>query len=110
MKEDKGKKSFLIQILRRASYKWKPRGETLKRARFARGRYRCAMCLSTHFKVKEIVVDHIEPVVDVSNGWKSWDEYINRMFCELDGFQVLCKPCHQIKSNAENLVRRQKQN
>jgi hypothetical protein len=23
------------------------------------------------------------------------------LFCEADGFQLLCKPCHQLKTNEE---------
>jgi len=110
VKEEKLKNSFIIQVLRRASFKWKPRYEAIKNARVSRGQYRCSMCFSACFKVKEIVVDHINPVVDPSTGWKSWDDYITRMFCGTSGFQVLCRPCHNLKTIKENLQRTKKSN
>lgn len=104
MNVDKDRKRLIIQVLRRASYIWRPRGECRKKARISRGVYRCAMCFE-HFKLKETVVDHITPVVDPMKGWISWDVYIDRMFCSERGFQVLCKPCHGMKTLKENALR-----
>jgi hypothetical protein len=53
-------------------------------------------------------VDHISPVVDPKKGFVSWDVYITRMFCEIDGLQVMCKPCHKIKTAEEKLERKKK--
>lgn len=63
--------------------------------------YICAKC-GLCFNVKDVQVDHIEPVVPINHEITSWDEYINRLFCDIDNLQVLCKPCHLIKSNNEN--------
>lgn len=47
------------------------------------------------------VVDHSHPVIDPHVGFVSWDIYIARMFCEEEGFQILCKPCHDTKTKQE---------
>jgi hypothetical protein len=49
-------------------------------------------------------VDHIEPIVPVT-GWESWDSYIERMFCEKEGLQILCEECHDVKTRAEKKKR-----
>ena len=46
-------------------------------------------------------VDHVLPVIDPQEGFKSWDETVERMFCEKEGFQILCKSCHKSKSSEE---------
>jgi len=57
-----------------------------------------------HKKVKDAVVDHINPVVDPHIGFTTWDEYIARMFCEVDGFQVICHDCHEVKCAEEKAI------
>jgi len=61
----------------------------------------CAIC-GLCFPMGDVQVDHIQPVVPVDREILSWDEYIERLFCGVDNLQVLCKPCHQIKTNDEN--------
>jgi hypothetical protein len=39
-------------------------------------------------------MDHIVPVVDPIRGFVDWDEYIDRLFVEMDGYRCLCKQCH----------------
>lgn len=74
--------------------------------------FECALCLKA-FPQKEVKVDHIDTVVPLE-GFENAEEYpfgydwnsiVDRLFCELDGFQVLCKPCHDTKSNRERTVR-----
>lgn len=64
--------------------------------------YRCAMCLG-EFKQKDVQVDHIVPVVPIDRTVQdmSYDEIVDRIFCDLDNLQVLCKSCHDIKSKNE---------
>jgi 5-methylcytosine-specific restriction endonuclease McrA len=62
---------------------------------------KCGLC----FKPNEVQVDHIQPVVPTDHEIESWDEYISRLFCDIENLQVLCKPCHQIKSNNERYDR-----
>jgi 5-methylcytosine-specific restriction endonuclease McrA len=96
---------FVISILRRASYMWKPRYAVIKAARVAKAQSKCAMC-SNVFSTKDTVADHIHPVVDPAKGFENWDTYIKRLFCEESGFQILCKPCHKIKTDEENKTRK----
>lgn len=106
--------SFIKSALRSGSQRWPPRYEALNEAKRGKsinestGRlaehYECANCNGL-FPAKLVVVDHIEPVVPIS-GFNTWDEVISRMFCPVSGLQVLCKPCHKIKTKEENDLRR----
>jgi hypothetical protein len=102
--------SFIKSALRSASSRWPPKYTAIQNAyvgtkvnvrtqRTAK-HYRCNIC-EGHFPASEIQVDHIDPVIDPSVGFVDWDTVIERMFCEVEGFQVVCKPCHKIKTDAE---------
>jgi 5-methylcytosine-specific restriction endonuclease McrA len=52
-------------------------------------------------RMKAIFVDHIIPVVDPAVGWTTWDDCIERLFCEPENLQLLCKACHSEKSREE---------
>jgi hypothetical protein len=67
--------------------------------------YKCADCKG-NFPAASVVVDHIDPVVDTMTGFVDWDTYIERMYCEADGLQVLCKPCHKEKTALERKERK----
>lgn len=98
---------FLIPKLRSASYRWRYRSEAIKAARVERGRYKCAQCGNLELKNGEYILDHVNPVVSL-DGWngKDWTTYINRMFCGTEGFQVLCRPCSEIKTSMEVQLRK----
>ena len=104
--------SFVKSALRGASRKWQPIQACLREARVGRGQYLCAGCKETvpvtavvnGKRSKNIYADHIEPIVPVT-GWEGWDSCVERMFCELDGLQALCKPCHDTKSKEEAAAR-----
>jgi 5-methylcytosine-specific restriction endonuclease McrA len=102
--KDKRFKSTLIAWLRRFSKFWYPKDSVLKKARIGRGIYKCTLC-STMVSSKEIKVDHIEPVVPL-DGFISWDNLIERLFCEESGLQAICKTCHDKKTKEENQKRR----
>ena len=53
-------------------------------------------------------VDHLEPLIPLNTALEdmSWDEVVNRAWCELDNLRPLCKPCHKEKTKAENKERR----
>jgi len=110
MSEKKPKKvnrnTWVKGVLRSASFRWKPRGEALKLARVERGKYLCKMC-GDLFGPKEIILDHIEPVVDPKAGFTGFDSFIERLFCDVEGFQVLCKVCSDIKTEVEDKMRMQ---
>lgn len=95
---------YIINVLRRASYKLRSRGIALEKARVHYGKYKCAHCAQV-FDRQSIQVDHTLPVVPIS-GFDTWDGYIKRLFCSPEELQILCKPCHKMKSNIENKKRR----
>ena len=117
-------RSFIISTLRQATKRWGPKGQALKNARVKRGEYTCAACSKSMGattwreyksgkqkgkpkKVNDAVVDHIEPVVDPHVGFTTWDDYIERMFCEVDNLQVICHDCHEVKCAEEREIRKQ---
>jgi len=62
--------------------------------------YTCASCLSL-FKEKEIGVDHIAAVGSLKRG-EDLQGFLERLTTEdPNGYQCLCKSCHQIKTNLE---------
>lgn len=69
--------------------------------------YRCAHC-GGDFPKKQVVVDHIIPIIDPAVGFVSWDTFIDRMLVEKSGFQVLCSnytgSCHYRKTSEEREV------
>jgi hypothetical protein len=100
-------KQFIIQTLRRASYRYPARNAVLKKARVSRGQYECIKCgPGKTYDRHSISVDHLNPVVDPEKGFTTFDEYISRMFCEESGFQVLCDEHHTEKTQGENAVRK----
>jgi len=102
----KGLDKWLIQALRRISYRWPPRSLVMKEARVARGKYRCAECGEV-FGRQEVQVDHVHPVINPETGFVDWNTYIARLFCPKSGWQILCKPDHHKKSAQENAIRRE---
>lgn len=109
-------KSFVVGNLRQSSRKWPPIGECLKAARVARGEYLCAGCgevvpATTKVdgkRVKNVHVDHINPIVNPATGWVSFDSFINGLFCEPENLQVLCEVCHTIKTNNEKAIAKER--
>jgi hypothetical protein len=98
--------TFVKGILRRGSYHWKARQECLERCRVERGQYKCEMC-GAIVKREQIELDHIEPVVDPRTGFTTWDDYINRLYCPVEGFQGVCEFCHSNKTILEDALRSQ---
>jgi len=98
--------SFVTSILRSGSRRWGPKYETLNEAKTEKkinprsGRlaqhFLCASCKKEHV-AKDIQVDHIKPI-----GFdKTWDEFINGLYCERDNLQCLCVACHKEKTIRE---------
>jgi len=104
---DKRKKQFVINTLRRASYRWPTRGEAEKRSRVERGIYKCEQC--GHLgKRGEFAMDHVIPVVDPEKGFTTFDDYIDRMFPDSSElFWRLCHKCHSEKTEKENTIRKE---
>lgn len=102
-------KSFIVSLLRQGTRRWAPISASLKEARKQRGLYLCNSCKELvpfttkdgRKRVNNVFVDHIKPITDPTVGFVSWDNTIENMFCEKDNLQVLCKDCHDIKTNNE---------
>jgi ribosomal protein L37AE/L43A len=103
-KKPTNRRTFVTSTLRRASYRWPPRNEAVKLARVDRGLYKCAHC-GGQFKNGQFQVDHKVAVVSVTSGWTDYNDFIERLLCEVDGWQVLCTTCHDIKTYIEDSLR-----
>lgn len=102
---NKKKRNFVIATLRKASFKWPTRYAAIKKARISRGIYECKKCKKTG-PLKEFDLDHVIPVIG-PEGFISFDVYIERLFPDNeDGWQLLCKKCHEKKTEKENKIRR----
>ena len=106
---------FIKSLLRAGSMKWPPKNEVLREARMRRGIYKCSGCCKpvpaslppkpgNKRRIKNALVDHIEPIISPTIGFTNWDDVIAKMFCEADNLQVLCHECHQIKTNFEKAI------
>ena len=121
-------KGRIISALRRLSYSWPPLNAALKLARRDLSTYECAHChdyiydgdsdktlknvCSRHSRTVrkgKLHKDHIAPIIPLE-GFKlkiwDWNEYISRMYCEINGIQILCEKCHQIKTDNEKSIRK----
>jgi len=97
--------TFAKGALRRASLMWKPINECRVNARRERGKYECAMCHDL-FGPKEVQIDHVHPVIDLIKGFTTWDDYIERLFCDVENLACLCKTCHAAKTASEVQMRK----
>lgn len=110
-------RSFVTSALRAASRRWPPKYKALSTAYVSKKinkktgkmamHYKCARCAKL-FVATGVQVDHILPVVDPKTGFSTWDVFIDRLFCEKENLQVLCRPCHKEKTEQEKLERKQK--
>lgn len=110
--------SFIKNLLRSGTRKWSPNSTVLKKARVSRGFYLCSCCGEStpvtkvdsvsRKRVKNVVVDHIEPVIPPEVGFTTWDSFIDRLFVEVEKLQVLCLDCHKIKTSEETAIAAQR--
>jgi 5-methylcytosine-specific restriction endonuclease McrA len=110
-------RAFIISALRAYMKRFPPKWKALKAAMVGKkvnkrsGRlaehYLCASC-GGFFVARDVQVDHIDPVVSPEEGFQDWWTYMNRLYCEAENLQVLCKPCHKDKTNAERKERAKK--
>lgn len=105
-------RSFITSLLRQGTRRWAPKTDVDRKATTKRGFRRCAECkeevpVTAHKngkKVKNTFIDHIDPIVDPEVGFTSWDDFIERLFCEEHNLQVLCGDCHEKKTLEERAI------
>lgn len=88
----------------RKLWQWSPERHAAKRsARAFPGVYVCAECRCMR-RDKEVDIDHVDPVGPTPGSRlgkeTSWDEFMTRLFCPAEGLRVVCKSCHQKKTQA----------
>ena len=102
--------SFIKSLLRSGTRRWGPIQKCLSKARVRRGWYLCAVCgeevpativNDKGKRVKNAIVDHIDPIIDPTVGFTTWDDCIERMFCEEENLQCTCHACHTVKCAEE---------
>ena len=92
---------FIRSALRSASVRWPPKADAIRAARKPyvgpnkrqKWTCHCALCGKWH-KLSDLQADHITPCGSL----RCFDDlagFVERMFCEQDGFRILCKPCHK---------------
>lgn len=107
-------RNFIKNLLRSGTMKWGPKQKCLANARTRRGFYECAECKrevpatiahpGTGKRTKNIIVDHNPPIIDPEVGFTTWDDFIEKMFCELDSLQAICHACHTSKTSEERSI------
>jgi len=61
--------------------------------------YQCSNC-KRWFPDKETQMDHIKPVGKLTCA-EDLPIFVERLFCEAEGWRCLCKGCHQVITNFE---------
>ena len=103
--------SFIRSALRRAwthfPNKYKVLANAKRRKKNTTGKqkyeYQCAACRKW-FSGKSVQVDHISPAGTL----RSYDDlpsFVSKLFCDIDGLQVLCTACHSGKTMKERGIR-----
>lgn len=104
MKAPISQKQFVINNLRRASYRWPAKNQCKTAAKVGYNQYKCNIC-NNIFPNKDVRVDHKIPVVCPIAGYIDYNTYIDRLFCGVENLQVLCTTCHDLKSYNEKQIR-----
>lgn len=99
-------RSFVTSALRSASRRWPPKYQAIrdsftktkvnKRTGRQAKHYKCAAC-GYDFPQTQVQVDHIVPIGKDLD----WNTFIEKLFCEAENLQVLCKQCHKNKTKEE---------
>lgn len=108
--------SFIKSLLRQGTRRWAPITDVKKKGRTRRGFYHCDGCqqevpatiIVNGKKTNNAVVDHVIPVVPPDVGFTTWDDVIERLFCEEEGLQLLCHDCHTTKSMEERSIAKER--
>lgn len=95
----------IIAESRRETPKYKKDGTLAKKPSVQR---QCQVCDEWVGSTK-IVVDHIEPVISVDDGFQDWNVFIARLWCDRSNLQRICHTCHHVKTQTERIDRLIKQ-
>lgn len=95
-----------IAQLRRGWNKQPPALLAKAKALQENGLYTCFHCKG-EFKDKEIQIDHVESVVSVVDGFISLDQFAKRLLHKDAALNIVCKPCHKVKTKAEQKLRKE---
>lgn len=98
------RKEIIAQMRRVYWYYFRPKALKLHRERDDNGFYwicSSKICVTTIREEKNAKVDHIDPVRDTELSEQSWDVYFRRLFVPPEKTQILCKNCHDDKSQYE---------
>ena len=120
-------KNRIIQLLRKLTWSWQPIADAENEAKVDAALFECNICGKYVYKGKSkknlkklqdkypkkivemgtVYKDHINPVIEPGKKTKdlTFDEIIDRMFCEKDNIQCLCKTCHDKKTEEERTKR-----
>jgi hypothetical protein len=99
--------SFVRSALRRAFTRWPPNYAARKDARQTysgpnkrqQWQFKCALC-GGWWMQKETQIDHKIECGSL-RAFSDLSGFVERLFCEKDGLQVVCKKCHQEKTNLQ---------
>lgn len=108
--------SFIRSALRQKSRWWKAISQAKINARRKyRGpnhkqkwEYQCAIC-KNWFSDKEVAVDHIQPAGRLSTA-NDLPGFVERLFCEVEGLQILCNEHHDIKTLSDRIKIKEEKN
>lgn len=52
-------------------------------------------------------VDHVVPIVPITSSLEemTWDEIVNRIWCDAHNLRAMCKDCHKLKTKEETKKR-----
>jgi hypothetical protein len=95
---------WLRSGLRKLSQRWPPAYEAMNNAKVPyvgdnkrkKWLYRCAKCAGL-FDSKSVASDHIIPCGSLSCK-EDIAGFIERLFVDVDGYQILCDGCHNVKT------------
>jgi hypothetical protein len=121
-------KGKVISALRQASRYHAPGEERKKRQKRDKALIECEGCLKlcyegkskktlekykTKYPNRTVVMegcqkDHRNPFIPIEKGWVwSWDQVIDNLFCDIDGYNIYCETCHSTKTKNEQELRRE---
>ena len=121
-------KGKIINAIRRLSFTHKPRNAAKAKRKVGPATWQCDMCQAVVYTGKKkdipsevtdiypnaifgkIEIDHQESCVPLEGfpGKKwDWNIFLDNMFCDEDGFNVICKPCHDSKTFLEKEIRKE---